>query len=418
MHRAQNVMGHVQPPQQGVGIKSPDDVVIVSAVRTAIGKAFKGSFKDTTPDVLLGAVLKATVEKTNVPFDVVGDVIVGNVQQSGSYAGPGRMAQLAIGGFPAEVPFHTLNRQCSSGLQACASVAAAIKAGQMDAGIGAGVESMSTMGGVKPGSSKTPPPPMNPTAIFASPLARECMVPMGVTAENVAERYGILRADMDAMAVDSNMKAVRAHEKGYFAKEIIPVKTTITDKEGKKHQIVVDKDDGPRPSTSMEGLAKLRTVFKKDGTTTAGNSSQVSDGAAAVLMMKRSKAVELGMPIIGVFRGYKVVGVKPDEMGVGPAVAIPAVLAQVGCTVSDIDVYEINEAFASQAVYCVKKVGVPMEKVNPNGGAIALGHPLGCTGARQVATLLNELHRTHKKLGVISMCIGTGMGAAAVIEAE
>jgi len=419
--RMRNVMGHINPGEKvsSVGKKSPDDVVIVSALRTAIGKAGKGSFKDTTPDVLLGEVLKATVKNTKVPFDVIGDVVVGNVQQSGSYAGPGRMAQLAIGGFPYTVPLATINRQCSSGLQAVATIAAAIDGGQIDAGIGAGVESMSSGGGVKPGSSKAPPPPMNPTAIFQSPLARECLVPMGVTAENVAERYGITRADMDQMALDSNMRAIAATEKGYFAKEIVPVKTTFVDKEGNKKTIVVDKDDGPRPTTTLEGLGKLRTVFKKEGgTTTAGNSSQVSDGAAAVLLMRRSKANELGLKPIGVFRGYRVVGVKPDEMGVGPAEAIPAVLDTVGVSIDDIDIYEINEAFAAQAVYCVKKLGIPMHKVNPNGGAIALGHPLGCTGARQVSTLLNELHRTNQKLGVVSMCIGTGMGAAAVIEAE
>lgn len=183
-------------------------------------------------------------------------------------------------------------------------------------------------------------------------------------------------------------------------------------------EIVVDADEGPRASTTMEGLAKLKPAFKENGTSTAGNSSQVSDGAAAVLLMKRSKAKALGAPIIGSFRGYKVVGVNPDEMGIGPAVAIPPACEAVGITPQDVDVYEINEAFASQAAYCVKKLNIDWEKVNPNGGAIALGHPLGMTGARQVATLLAELHRTKKKVGCVSMCIGTGMGMAAIIEAE
>ena len=178
------------------------------------------------------------------------------------------------------------------------------------------------------------------------------------------------------------------------------------------------KDDGPRPGSTPEKLAKLRAAFKKGGSTTAGNSSQVSDGAAAVLLMRRSKAVELGMPIIGVYRGFQVVGVQPDEMGIGPAVAIPVVLKAAGLTKEDIDIFEINEAFASQAVYCVKRLGIPMDKVNPNGGAIALGHPLGMTGARMVASLMAELERTNKRLGVVSMCIGTGMGAAAVFERE
>jgi len=181
---------------------------------------------------------------------------------------------------------------------------------------------------------------------------------------------------------------------------------------------VITKDDGPRPGSTPEKLAKLKAVFKEGGSTTAGNASQVSDGAAAVLLMKRDKALRLGLPVIGSFRGFKVVGVEPDEMGVGPAVAIPAVLRDANISAEMVDVYEINEAFASQAAYCVKKLDIPMEKVNPMGGAIALGHPLGCTGARQVATLLNQLHRTKGKVGVVSMCIGTGMGAAAIIEAE
>ncbi len=219
------------------------------------------------------------------------------------------------------------------------------------------------------------------------------------------------------MALDSHTRALRAQREGRFTAEIVPVKTTITNKDGDEEEITVISDDGPREST-LEGLARLRTVFKENGTTTAGNSSQVSDGAAAVLLMRRSKAEELGLSIIGVFRGYKVVGVKPDEMGIGPAVAIPAVLEQTDLTLDDVDIYEINEAFASQAGYCVRKLGIDWEKVNPNGGAIALGHPLGMTGARQVATLLHELHRTQKTVGCVSMCIGTGMGMAAIFEAQ
>merc|ERR1712159_267924 len=220
----------------------------------------------------------------------------------------------------------------------------------------------------------------------------------------------------DRMAVDSHTKALRAQASNRFQDEIVPVKTIIEDSDGNEKEIVVTKDDGPRKGTTLEKLAKLRTVFKKDGTTTAGNASQVSDGAAAVFLMRRSKAQELGLKILGSFRGFKTVGVLPDEMGVGPAVAIPALLKDTGVSIGSVDIFEINEAFASQAVYCVKKLGIPMEKVNPNGGAIALGHPLGCTGARQVATLLAELQRTGGKLGVISMCIGTGMGAAGLFE--
>jgi len=279
----------------------------------------------------------------------------------------------------------------------------------IDVGIGCGVESMTQGGGVGDG----PPPPINLNELMANDLARSCLTPMGATAETVAERYGVTRAEQDMMGVESHTKALAAQAAGKFKAEIVPVKVTVDDK-----TVIVDADDGPR-ATTLEGLGKLKTVFKKEGgTVTAGTASQVSDGAAAVLLMRRSKAEELGCKPIGVYRGAKVVGCAPDEMGVGPAIAIPEVLKASGLTMADIDIFEINEAFAAQAIYCVKKLGVPAEKLNPNGGAIALGHPLGATGARQVATLMSELNRTGKKLGVVSMCIGTGMGMAAIFEAE
>ena len=231
---------------------------------------------------------------------------------------------------------------------------------------------------------------MNLSAVFDHPLARDSLTPMGTTSETVAERYGITRVEQDRMAFESHEKALRAQAENRFADEIVPVRTIIEDAEGNEKEIVVTKDDGPRKGTTMEKLAKLRTVFKEDGTTTAGNASQVSDGAAAVLLMRRSKAKALGLNILGSFRGFKCVGVLPDEMGVGPAAAIPALLSDVGVDINAVDIFEINEAFASQATYCVK-LGIPMKKVNPLGGAIALGHPLGMTGARQVATLMHEL---------------------------
>merc|ERR1712232_219301 len=209
-----------------------------------------------------------------------------------------------------------------------------------------------------------------------------------------------------------------AQKENLFKDEIVPVTIVVEDQEGNEKEVGVSKDDGPREGTNLEGLAKLKPAFKKDGSVTAGTSSQVSDGAAAVLMMRREKAEQLGLPVIGVFRGFKCVGVNPGIMGIGPADAIPELMKDTQFDMKDVDVYEINEAFASQASYCVKTLGIPMEKVNPLGGAIALGHPLGCTGARQVATLLHQLRRTNKKTGVVSMCIGTGMGAAALFEAE
>lgn len=314
-------------------------------------------------------------------------------------------------GFPDTTTVHTVNRQCSSGLQAFASAAAAITAGQYEVAIAAGVESMSTssMGG---SVSDLDPD------VFKSETAKQCLTPMGITSENVAAKFGITRIAQDTMATMSHTRALKAQAEGRFTSEIVPVTTTIKDKEGKVSTITVSKDDGPRAGTTVEKLAKLKAAFKKGGTTTAGNSSQVSDGAAAVLLMKRSKAKALGCPIIGSFKAFSCVGVPPEIMGIGPAVAIPAVLKKTGDSIADIDVFEINEAFASQATYSVNHCGIDMAKVNPNGGAIALGHPLGCTGARQIATLMAELKRTGGKKGVISMCIGTGMGAAAVFERE
>lgn len=237
----------------------------------------------------------------------------------------------------------------------------------------------------------------------------DCLVPMGVTSENVVEAYDLKRSTLDQFAMESHQKAARAQEAGKFSAEIAPVNYG---------GIWITKDDGIRPQTNLEILSKLKPVFKENGVTTAGNSSQTTDGAAAVLLMTRAEAERRNLPIMGIWRGYAVKGVPPKVMGIGPAVAIPAVLEQCQLQISDIDIFELNEAFASQATWCRDVLKIPAEKVNPNGGAIALGHPLGCTGARQIATLLSEMHRGQKRFGVVSMCIGTGMGAAAVIEVE
>jgi acetyl-CoA acyltransferase 1 len=332
---------------------------------------------------------------------------VGNVLQPGGGAVLGRMAQF-LAGIPETVPLSAVNRQCSSGLQAVANIYGAIRTGSIDAGIGAGVESMSF------NSMAEAAPTVDFSLVMDCALAKDCMIPMGVTSENVAERYGVSRAEQDAFAARSQQRAAAAQASGAFTAEIVPV----TNKEG----VVVAADDGVRGGTTAAGLGKLAPAFKEGGSTTAGNSSQVSDGAAAVVLARRSVAAAMGLAPFGVMRSYAVVGVPPDEMGVGPAFAIPAAVAQAGLTLADIDVFEINEAFASQALYSVRKLGldgeVSADRVNPNGGAIALGHPLGATGARQVATLLHYLRRTGKRYGVVSMCIGTGMGAAAVFENE
>eukprot|EP00924_Labyrinthula_sp_SR-Ha-C_P006289 snap_masked-scaffold_31-processed-gene-2.40-mRNA-1 protein AED:0.04 eAED:0.04 QI:0/-1/0/1/-1/1/1/0/431 len=400
-----------------VGTSSPEDIVVVAAKRTPIARAKKGGFKDTTPDDLLVAVFENVVKESGINPKEIDEVLVGNVQLPGAYALQARTAMLRAN-LPVAATASTVNRQCSSGLQAVASIASNIKSGYIDVGIGAGVEAM-TLGG-KPGDP-TSVGPFNINATMANKSARDCLTPMGITSETVAARYGVSRAEQDEFAVLSHNNSLKAQSVGRFNDEIVPVKVTVEDKEGNEKEIVVSQDEGPRKGTTIEGLGKLRPVFKKDGSTTAGNASQVSDGAAAVLLMKRSKAKELGMDILGTFRGYKVVGVNPDEMGIGPAVAIPALLEDTNVGLNDVDVYEINEAFASQAVYCVRKLGIDISKVNPNGGAISLGHPLGMTGARMVATLLHELKKrkaegTKANLGCVSACVGTGMGVAALFE--
>jgi acetyl-CoA acyltransferase 1 len=392
--------------------KSDDDVVICCAVRTAIAKAKKGGFKDTPPEDMLAPLFKAVLEKTKIDPKTVGDVQIGNVLQPGAGALQGRMGQF-MGDIPFEVPFSSVNRQCSSGLQAVANIAANIRAGVIDTGIAGGVESMSLYSmtaGIDPEKLSE--------NVMSHNLASQCLMPMGLTSENVAEKWKISREVQDTLAVDSHKKAAAAQKGGLFNEEIVPVTAKVKDKDGNVSEVVVKADEGPRADTTIEGLGKLRAVFKKDGSTTAGNASQVSDGASLVLLARRSEAVKMHLPILARLRSFAVVGVDPALMGIGPAYAIPAALDKANLKVEDIDIYEINEAFASQATMSVNHLKIPMAKVNPKGGAIALGHPLGCTGARQIATLLPELKRTKSKLGVVSMCIGTGMGAAGVIENE
>jgi len=248
--------------------------------------------------------------------------------------------------------------------------------------------------------------------------AQTCLMPMGITSENVAKEFGIDRTTQDQLAVDSHRKAAEANKQGWAQKEITPYTTTVKDKDGNATSVLVDRDDGIRPQTSLAGLGKLKAAFQKGGSTTAGNSSQVTDGASCVLLARRSVAKALGVKIIGRMLSYSVQGVPPHIMGIGPAFAIPAALEKAGISQDKIDIFEVNEAFASQATYCVKKLGIPAEKLNPRGGALALGHPLGMTGSRMIVTLFHELERTNQRFGVVSMCIGTGMGAAGVFERE
>jgi acetyl-CoA acyltransferase 1 len=393
-----------------LGRNAPDDVVIVAAYRTPLTKAGKGGLKDTAPEILLSTVLKGLVQRTKVDAKLIEDMMVGNCLQPGAGALIARAAQL-MADFPVTSTVAAVNRQCSSGIEACSIIAAKIKAGIINAGIGAGVESMSLFsmdGMVDPGVLSE--------QLFEHETARNCLQGMGLTSENVAEKYSLKRDVLDKFAVESHRRAAHAQKSGWYDDEIIPVKTILKDKDGNQKEVTISKDDGIRAETTVEGLARLKPSFKPTGISTAGNSSQTTDGAAAVLMARRDFAQANGWPIIAKFVAYSVAGVPPEVMGIGPAFAIPKVLERAGVTTSQVDVYELNEAFASQATWCADKLGLDYKKVNPRGGAIALGHPLGCTGARQVATLLSELKRSNGKLGVISMCIGTGMGAAALIE--
>ncbi|CAI6084260.1 unnamed protein product [Clonostachys chloroleuca] len=404
--------------------KAATDTVIVSSLRTPVARA-KGKFKDAFPEELLSVVLRATLDKTpQLDAAKIEDVAVGVVLSELGGSKAARMAMNHVG-YPNTTSLYTVNRACSSSLQAINLVAAQIKTGAISVGIGAGMESMSRNYG-----SRAIPVDLWPE-LKDSPVkdARDCIMAMGLTSENVASRYGVSREDQDALALQSHIKAARAREAGAFDAEIVPVTTRFQEvdkktgeKIGEQQTITVTQDDGIRANISPEALAKLKPAFKADGTSTAGNSSQVSDGAAATLLMKRSTATELGLPILGKFVSATTVGCAPDEMGIGPALAIPKLLEQHGLEAKDVDRWEINEAFASQAVYCVRALGLEKAledgKVNPDGGAIALGHPLGATGARMTSTLIQGLGRTGGEVGVVSMCVGTGMGMAGLFVRE
>ncbi|CAI6097922.1 unnamed protein product [Clonostachys chloroleuca] len=391
--------------------KRPDDIVVTACCRTAFTKGGKGGFKDTQAADLVVGVLKAIIDRSKINPELVEDIAVGTVLAPGGGATEMRAASL-VAGFTEATAVRTLNRQCSSGLQACVDVANQIRAGMIEIGIGAGVESMSTQYGP------------NAVSEFSELLeghkeSANCKVPMGVLSEDMAKDLGVSRASQDAFAAASYQKAVKAQKEGLFNEEIVPLKAKWEDpKTGETKEITVARDDGVRDGITAESLGKIRPAFAKDGSIHAGNASQISDGAAAVLLMKRSTAEKLGQTIIGKYVCASIVGVKPLLMGQGPWKAIPKALDLAGISKDDVDIYEINEAFASQCLWCANELGIPQEKINPKGGAIAFGHPLGCTGARQVSTLLYELKRTGKKVGNTSMCIGTGMGMSAVWVAE
>ena len=374
------------------------DIAIVSSKRTPIGRGKKGAFANVRPDTLGGVTVKAVLDDAGLAPNKVEDIIVGCAMPEGEQGMNVARTIGYLGGLPLEASAATINRFCSSGLHAVNDVAKSIAVGEIDIGIAGGAESMSLvpMGGYKPAPH---PGLMNDVpGFFAS---------MGITAENVASRYDVSRQAQDEFALESHLRALKAQENGWFDDEICPVEINGQ---------TVSKDEGPRAGSTLEALAKLRPAFHAKGTVTAGNSSQVSDGAASALMMNGDKAKAEGLNIMGYFRAFYTVGVDPEVMGIGPVPAVQKLLQKTGLTMADIGVVELNEAFAAQAVYCMRELNIDHEKVNPVGGAIALGHPLGCTGARQVATILREMKRRDAQYGICTMCIGGGQGAAALIE--
>ncbi|CEN62634.1 Putative 3-ketoacyl-CoA thiolase [Aspergillus calidoustus] len=410
--RLNSILSHLRG-NKGVATitqKNPDDVVITLSLRTPLTKARKGGFKDTDLDYLVYALLKEVIAKSQIDPALVEDVCLGNVND-GKAAYLVRAASLAAG-IPHTAGASSVNRFCSSGLKAVQDIANQIQLGAIDVGIALGAELMSA-GGDRLNK------PFN-EEVLKNQEAADCMQPMGQTSENVGKDFNISRAQQDVYAAESFRRAEVAQKAGWFDDEIVPITTRVKDpKTGEEKSVTLSKDDGVRYGTTVESLSKIRPAFPDFGDrSTGGNSSQVTDGAAAVLLMRRSKAIELGQPILAKFVGATVAGVPPRVMGIGPTAAIPKLLEKFSLTKEDIDIFEINEAFASMAVYCVEKLGLDHAKVNPRGGAIALGHPLGATGARQIATILSEARRTKKKVLVTSMCIGTGQGMAGLFVNE
>jgi acetyl-CoA acyltransferase len=388
------------------------DAVIVSALRTAVGKAPRGMLKDTRPDDMAGEVIKAAIGRTpGLEPEMIEDVILGCAMPEAEQGMNVARQASWLAGVPKETSAVTINRFCSSGLQAIAFAAERIMCGWADCIVAGGTETMSM---IPMGGHKIVP---NPTLVDAWP---DFYLNMGLTAENLAEKYSISREEADEFSLRSHQKAVDAINSGRFKDEIVPltVKSVGLDRKGKRavSEAVFDTDEGPRADTSREALGKLRPAFHAKGTVTAGNSSQMSDGAAAAVVMSAERARELGIKPLARFVSFATAGVSPDLMGIGPVAAIPKALKIAGLTLDQIDVIELNEAFAAQALSVVRELGIDQDRLNVNGGAIALGHPLGCTGAKLTATILNEMRRRNARYGMVTMCVGGGMGAAGIYE--
>ena len=394
------------------------EAVIVDCARTALTKAHRGSFNLTSPVDQLAHVIREMCERNpKVDTGQIEDCIIGCGHPEGVMGM--NMARIAAmgAGLPVEVAGTTVNRFCSSGSQAVAMAAHLIVNEGVEAAIGGGVETITMM---QDGTQNT-------TRMVNAPAQKRfpgLYFPMGITAEVVAERYSISREDQDKYSVMSQSRTADAQEKGYIGEEIIPMKVTrkvvVKDGDDYEEEVVADKDECNRPGTNLEGLAKLKPVFKKEeegGTVTAGNASQLSDGASATLLMSRERANALGIEPLGTYRGSAVAGCMPEEMGIGPVFAVPKLLERHGLTMDDIDVVELNEAFASQLLHCQRTLNIPDEKLNPNGGSISIGHPFGMTGSRMTGALLRELKRRGGRYGIVTMCVGGGQGFASLFEA-
>jgi len=387
------------------------EVVIASSVRTPVGRAFKGTLRTTRPDELAAIAIRGALERVpQLDKKEIEDVILGcampEAEQGMNVA---RTASLRAG-LPVEVSAITINRFCSSGLQAIAMAAERIMSGGAEVIVAGGVESM-TM--IPMGGHKVSP---NPWLVDHYP---DAYLSMGLTAERLAKRYGITREQADEFSLRSHQKALAAIAAGKFDDETVPVPVSFTTPNGskpKRTEINFKVDEGPRADTSMEALAALKPAFHAKGTVTAGNSSQMSDGAAAAVVMSAERAQTLGIKPLARYLSFATAGYKPEEMGIGPVFAIPKALKMAGLKLSDIDVFELNEAFAAQSLSVIQEAGLDPERVNPNGGAVALGHPLGCTGAKLTASIIRELKRRNARYGVVTMCVGGGMGAAGIFE--
>ena len=387
------------------------EAVIVSAVRTAVGRAKRGTLANVRPDEMAAAAIKEALNRADaVQAEDVEDVIMGCAMPEAEQGMNVARISLLRAGLPHTVPGQTINRFCSSGLQTIANAAERIMAGFGTCIIAGGVESMSM---IPMTSNKFAP---NPWLAENYP---EVYVSMGQTAENVAKKYGISRQDQDAFGYRSHRRAIAAQDAGRFKDEIVPLafeQVVLENGKAVTKQIVFDADEGPRRDTSLEAMAKLRPAFAQNGTVTAGNSSQMSDGAAAVIVMEREKAEALGLKPLARFVGHAVGGVPPEIMGIGPTVAVPKVMKLTGLSLDDIGLIELNEAFASQSLVVIRELGLNEEITNVNGGAIALGHPLGCTGTKLTVQIINEMKRHDVQFGLVTMCIGGGMGAAGILE--